>query len=67
MKKLLVMAVPLMGFVLAKGEAIVMKQKTEMVEIIKVDPRKNYRTKQAQQYFGSRGNKCRKWGRFCRR
>ena len=67
MKKLLLMLVPLMGVGLAKGEAIVTAQKTEMVEIVKLDPRKNYRVKLARQYFGGGGSRCHKWNRFCGR
>ncbi len=67
MKKLLLMLVPFLGFGLAKGEAIVMAQKTDMVEIVKLDPRKNYRAKLARQYFGGGGGRCHKWNRFCGR
>ena len=67
MKKLLLMAVPFMGVGLAKSEAVVVEQKTELVEIVKLDPRKNYRAKLARQYFGGRGGKCHKWNRFCGR
>lgn len=67
MKKLLFVLVPLMGLGLAKGEAIVTVQKTEMVEIVQLDPRKNYRAKLARQYFGKGGGSCRSWSRFCGR
>ncbi len=67
MKKLLLIAVPFIGVGLAKSEAVVMEQKTQLVEIVRLDPRKNYRAKLARQYFGSGGGSCRKWNRFCGR
>jgi len=66
MRKLLLMLVPFIGVGLAKSEAIVVEQKTELVKILKLDPRKNYRAKLARQYFGG-GSSCRKWNRFCGR
>lgn len=67
MKKLLLMLVPLIGVGFAKGEAIVTEQKSEFVQIVKLDPRKNYRTKMARAYFGGGGGRCHKWNRFCGR
>ena len=67
MKKLLLIAAPFMGVGLAKSEAVILEQKTELVETVKLDPRKNYRAKLARQYFGGGGGGCRKWNRFCGR
>ena len=67
MKKLLFLAVPFIGVGLAKGEAIVTAQKTEMAEVVQLGPGKNYRAKLARQYFGGGGGRCHKWNRFCGR
>jgi len=53
-----------LGVVLAKSEKI-LKQKSETIQLVKLDPRKNYRTKMAKQYFGGGGGRCHKWNRFC--
>jgi len=66
MKKLLFVLVPFLGVGLAKSE-IVIEQRSELVQIVKLDPRKNYRAKLAKQYFGSGGSRCHKWNRFCGR
>ncbi len=66
MKKLLFVLVPFLGAALAKSE-IVMEQKSEVIQLVKLDPRKNYRAKLAKQYFGSGGGRCHKWNRFCGR
>jgi hypothetical protein len=44
-----------------------MAQEGEVVQLVKLDPRKNYRVKMAKQYFGSGGGRCHKWNRFCGR
>jgi len=66
MKKLLLVLVPFLGVGLAKSE-IVGDQKSAIVQLVKPDPRKNYRAKLARQYFGSGGGRCHKWNRFCGR
>jgi hypothetical protein len=66
MKKIAFLLVPLLGVAFAKSEKM-MAQEGEMVQLVKVDPRKNYRVKMAKQYFGGGGGRCHKWNRFCGR
>ena len=64
MKKLLLLVPLWIGVLVAKQEALVTSSQSECAYSIS-DPRKNYRAKMAQQYFGK--GKCRKWNRFCGR
>ena len=48
MKKIAFLLVPFLGVVLAKSEKM-MAQKSEMVQLVKLDPRKNYRAQMAKQ------------------
>jgi hypothetical protein len=66
MRKIAFLLVPFLGVALAKSEKM-MEQKSEMVQLVKLDPRKNYRVKMAKQYFGGGGGRCHKWNRFCGR
>jgi hypothetical protein len=66
MRKIAFVLVPFLGVALAKSEKM-MAQKSEMVQLVKLDPRKNYRAQMAKQYFGGRGSRCHKWNRFCGR
>jgi len=66
MSKIAFLLVPFLGVALAKSEKM-MAQKSEMVELVKLDPRKNYRAQMAKQYFGGSGGRCHKWNRFCGR
>jgi hypothetical protein len=66
MKKIAFVLVPFLGVALAKSEKM-MAQKSEMVQLVKLDPRKNYRAQMAKQYFGGGGGRCHKWNRFCGR
>jgi hypothetical protein len=66
MKKIAFLLVPFLGVALAKSEKM-MAQEGEMVQLVKLDPRKNYRVKMAKQYFGGGGGRCHKWNRFCGR
>jgi hypothetical protein len=66
MKKIAFLLIPFLGIGLAKSEKLV-EQQNGMVQLIKVDPRKNYRAKMAKQYFGGGGGRCRNWSRFCGR
>lgn len=66
MKKLAFVLVTFLGVALAKSEKM-MAQEGEMVQLVKLDPRKNYRAKMAKQYFGGGGGRCHKWNRFCGR
>jgi hypothetical protein len=66
MRKIALVLVPFLGVALAKSEKMI-AQKSEMVQLVKVDPRKNYRAKMAKQYFGGGGGRCHKWNRFCGR
>jgi hypothetical protein len=66
-KKIAFLLVPfLLGIGLAKSEKL-MAQESEMTEVVKVDPRKNYRRKLAKQYFGHGGGRCQSWKGFCGR
>jgi hypothetical protein len=66
MEKLVFILIPFLGIALAKSEEIT-EQKSDEVQIVKLDPRKKYRAKMAKQYFGGGGSRCHKWNRFCRR
>jgi len=66
MKKIAFVLVPFLGVALAKSEKM-MAQKSETIQLVKLDPRKNYRTQMAKQYFGGGGGRCHKWNRFCGR
>jgi hypothetical protein len=66
MEKLVFILVPFLGIALAKSEKLT-EQRSELIQLVKLDPRKNYRTKMAKQYFGGGGGRCHKWNRFCRR
>ena len=66
MSKIAFVLVPFLGVALAKSEKM-MAQKSEVVQLVKLDPRKNYRAKMAKQYFGGRGSRCHKWNQFCGR
>jgi hypothetical protein len=46
MRKIAFLLVPFLGVALAKSEKM-MEQKSEMVQLVKLDPRKNYRVKMA--------------------
>jgi hypothetical protein len=65
MRKIAFLLVPFLGVALAKSEKM-MAQKSETIQLVKLDPRKNYRTQMAKQYFGG-GGRCHKWNRFCGR
>jgi len=66
MRKLLFLLISFLGIVFAKSEKKT-AQKNETIQLVKLDPRKNYRAKMAKQYFGGGGGRCRKWNRFCGR
>jgi hypothetical protein len=66
MRKLVFLLLSFLGIALAKSEKK-MAQKDETFQLVKLDPRKNYRTKMAKRYFGSRSGRCHKWNRFCGR
>jgi len=66
MKKIAFFLLPFLGISFAKSEKVTV-QKSEAVQFVKLDPRKNYRVKMAKQYFGGGGGRCRKWNRFCNR
>jgi len=66
MKKLVFLLISFLGIGLAKSEKRT-AQKSETIQLVKLDPRKNYRTKMAKQYFGGGGGRCHKWNRFCGR
>jgi len=66
MRKITFLLALFLGIALAKSEKIV-EQKSEMIQLIKLDPRKNYRSQMAKQYFGGGGGRCHKWNRFCGR
>jgi len=66
MRKIVFLLCFFLGIVLAKSEKM-RAQKSETIQLVKLDPRKNYRTKMAKQYFGNVGGRCRKWNRFCGR
>jgi len=66
MRKLVFLLISFLGIALAKSEKM-RAQTSEMIRLVKLDPRKNYRTKMAKQYFGGGGGQCRKWNRFCGR
>jgi len=66
MRKLAFLLIPFLGIGLAKSEKIV-ETNSETIQLVKLDPRKNYRAKMAKQYFGGGGGRCRKWNRFCGR
>jgi hypothetical protein len=66
MKKLILLLVLFLGITLAKSEKIT-DQKIGVPQLVKLDPRKNYRAKMAKQYFGSGSGRCHKWNRFCGR
>jgi hypothetical protein len=67
MKKIAFFLLPFLGILFAKSEKVTV-QKGEVVQLVRLDPRKNYRVKMAKQYFGvGGGGRCRKWNRFCNR
>jgi len=66
MRKLVFLLISFLGIALAKSEKM-MTQKSETIQLVKLDPRKNYRAKMAKQYFGGGGGRCHKWNRFCGR
>jgi len=66
MRKIAFLLIPFLGIGLAKSEKIV-ETNNETIQLVKLDPRKNYRAKMAKQYFGGGGGRCRKWNRFCGR
>jgi hypothetical protein len=66
MRKIAFVLISFLGVALAKSEKMTV-QKSETIQLFKLNPRKNYRTKMAKQYFGNVGGRCRKWNRFCGR
>jgi hypothetical protein len=66
MRKIAFLLIPFLGIALAKSEKTV-ELKSKTIQLVKLDPRKNYRTKMAKQYFGSGGGRCSRWNRFCSR
>ncbi|MCX8113383.1 MAG: hypothetical protein N3E49_09390 [Bacteroidia bacterium] len=69
MRKIALTLVPLLGVSLAKAEAKIAVEKTQLTEasLSSLGPRKNYRAQLARAYFGGGGSKCRNWKRFCGR